>query len=168
MTLGTFDVVYSWGVLHHTGSMWEGLGNILIPLRRPGGTLYLSIYNQLRYWTEVHRRLKRTYVRAPRVGKAAILSGFAGYQLVKGLLVDLLFGRNPMARYREKKLSRGMSTWHDWVDWVGGYPFETAKPEEIFHFYTARGLVLSNLITCGNGHGCNEYVFRAQSAEVRE
>jgi 2-polyprenyl-6-hydroxyphenyl methylase/3-demethylubiquinone-9 3-methyltransferase len=45
------------------------------------------------------------------------------------------------------------------VDWVGGYPFEVAKPEEIFNFYRERGFYLENLTTCNN-LGCNEFVFR--------
>jgi 2-polyprenyl-6-hydroxyphenyl methylase/3-demethylubiquinone-9 3-methyltransferase len=28
-----------------------------------------------------------------------------------------------------------MSAWRDVVDWVGGYPFEVAKPERVFDFY---------------------------------
>src|SRR4029453_11192140 len=32
--LGQFDVVYSWGVLHHTGAMWQALENVK-PLVRP-------------------------------------------------------------------------------------------------------------------------------------
>ena len=35
-----------------------------------------------------------------------------------------------------------MSRWHDLVDWVGGYPFEVARPEEIFRFFPARGFEL--------------------------
>ena len=42
--LGQFDVVYSWGVLHHTGQMWSALENIQIPVKQ-GGRLFISIYN---------------------------------------------------------------------------------------------------------------------------
>jgi 2-polyprenyl-6-hydroxyphenyl methylase/3-demethylubiquinone-9 3-methyltransferase len=53
-----------------------------------------------------------------------------------------------------------MSRLHDWIDWVGGYPFEVAKPEEVFSFYAERGFELENLRTCGGGMGCNEFVFQ--------
>ena len=46
-TLGSWDIVYSWGVLHHTGAMWEALGNVA-PLVKPSGLLFISIYNDLR------------------------------------------------------------------------------------------------------------------------
>jgi 2-polyprenyl-6-hydroxyphenyl methylase/3-demethylubiquinone-9 3-methyltransferase len=52
-----------------------------------------------------------------------------------------------------------MSPWRDVVDWVGGYPFEVAKPEAIFKFYQRRGFTMVDLNTCGGGHGCNEFVF---------
>jgi 2-polyprenyl-6-hydroxyphenyl methylase/3-demethylubiquinone-9 3-methyltransferase len=52
-----------------------------------------------------------------------------------------------------------MSVVTDWFDWLGGYPFEVAKPEEIFHFYKARGYTLNRLKTCGGGLGNNEFVF---------
>lgn len=55
-----------------------------------------------------------------------------------------------------------MSHWHDWIDWVGGYPFEVAKPELIFDFYRDRGFTLHNMTTCGGGGGCNEFVFIRQ------
>ena len=54
-----------------------------------------------------------------------------------------------------------MSPWHDLVDWVGGYPFEVAKPEEVIDFCYERGCLLLRLKSCGSGRGCNEYVFRA-------
>jgi 2-polyprenyl-6-hydroxyphenyl methylase/3-demethylubiquinone-9 3-methyltransferase len=53
-----------------------------------------------------------------------------------------------------------MSIYRDVVDWIGGFPFETAKPETIFRFYRDRGFVLEELTTCGSRHGCNEFVFR--------
>lgn len=43
-SLGQFDVVYSWGVLHHTGSLWEALDNIHSSVA-PGGLLSLALYN---------------------------------------------------------------------------------------------------------------------------
>jgi len=51
-----------------------------------------------------------------------------------------------------------MSPWRDLVDWVGGYPFEVAKPEAIFDFYRALGFNLEKLNTC-NDLGCNQFVF---------
>ena len=72
---------------------------------------------------------------------------------------DLIFLKNPMRRYIDKKKSRGMNTYTDWIDWIGGYPFETAKPEEVFYFYRDRGFSLDRLFTCGGGHGCNQFVF---------
>jgi 2-polyprenyl-6-hydroxyphenyl methylase/3-demethylubiquinone-9 3-methyltransferase len=51
-----------------------------------------------------------------------------------------------------------MDAWRDVVDWVGGYPFEVAKPEQVFDFYRRRGFTLQRLKTCAGGHGCNEYV----------
>jgi 2-polyprenyl-6-hydroxyphenyl methylase/3-demethylubiquinone-9 3-methyltransferase len=158
-SLGTFDVVYSWGVLHHTGALWQALKNCTLPVTK-GGQLYIAIYNFQLLWTAPNTVMKRTYVRAPLLGKYLILAGFAVTQLMKGVAKDLLFRRNPLARYRRNKRERGMSVWYDWVDWVGGYPFEAAKPEEIFHFVKKEGFTLEKLKTCGGGPGCNEFVFR--------
>ena len=81
--------------------------------------------------------------------------------IAKGLqlLRDLLRGR-PGATWRAVKKGRGMDPWRDVVDWVGGLPFEVAKPEQIFEFCRARGFILEKLYTCAGGHGCNQYVFR--------
>jgi 2-polyprenyl-6-hydroxyphenyl methylase/3-demethylubiquinone-9 3-methyltransferase len=52
-----------------------------------------------------------------------------------------------------------MDRWHDFLDWVGGYPFEVATPEQVFEFCAARGFELRKLATAGGSHGCNEFVF---------
>lgn len=158
-SLGTFDVVYSWGVLHHTGDMWTALENVH-PSVAPGGRLFLALYNHQVYWSRYYTWLKRTYVRAPLPGKWLIGGAYAANKIARGLVKDLVLLRNPRKRYRDKVKSRGMSSFYDWIDWVGGYPFETSKPEQIFHFYRDRGFVLTALRTCGGGYGCNEYVFQ--------
>lgn len=57
------------------------------------------------------------------------------------------------------RLERGMSLWYDMVDWLGGYPFEVARPEGIVDFYRDRGFALEKLKAFGSRHGCNEFVF---------
>lgn len=158
-TLGQFEVVYSWGVLHHTGAMWEALENVS-ELVKPGGKVFISIYNYQVYWTRLNTIIKRVYNKSPRIGKGLIAGVYISLQIIKGLVKDLICLRNPTQRYIDKKKSRGMSTWHDSIDWIGGYPFETAKPEQIFYFYCKRGFNLRKLTTVGAGHGCNEYVFQ--------
>jgi 2-polyprenyl-3-methyl-5-hydroxy-6-metoxy-1,4-benzoquinol methylase len=157
-TLGQFDVVYSWGVLHHTGQMWQALGNVA-PLVGENGLLFIAIYNRQVYLSRFYTQLKHAFVRSPAAGKVAIGGAYIAVQVLKGAIKDALLLRNPAGRYRAKKQSRGMTTFYDWIDWVGGYPFEVAAPEEIFRFFKPQGFELRELSTCGPGHGCNEYVF---------
>jgi 2-polyprenyl-3-methyl-5-hydroxy-6-metoxy-1,4-benzoquinol methylase len=162
-TLGRFDVVYAWGVLHHTGALWTALENV-VDLVSGGGTLYLAIYNDQggasRRWTTV----KRSYNTLPRGVRLALVLLVGAYFQGRALLSSLVRLQNPCSRGdskgRPKGKRRGMSRWYDLVDWVGGYPFEVAKPEQIFDFYWARGFELIRLKTCGGGLDCNEYVFR--------
>jgi 2-polyprenyl-6-hydroxyphenyl methylase/3-demethylubiquinone-9 3-methyltransferase len=157
--LGTFDIVYSWGVLHHTGAMWEALENVA-PLVAPGGQLFISIYNDQGHASRTWTRVKRTYVRAPEPFKGIIL----GLSLVRlwgpAAVRKLLGGGVRSLQPGKQPQPRGMDLWHDAKDWVGGYPFEVAKPERIFDFYRDRGFELQRMKTCAGGLGCNEYVFR--------
>jgi 2-polyprenyl-3-methyl-5-hydroxy-6-metoxy-1,4-benzoquinol methylase len=164
-SLGPFDIVYAWGVLHHTGDMRTALHNAQLPVA-PGGQLFIAIYNHQVYWTALSTRMKRAYVHAPPPGRWLIAGAFIGVQIAKTTAKNLVLGRNPVRRYKEYGRNRGMSVWHDWIDWVGGYPFEAAKPEEIFDFYRARGFSLDRLLTCGGGHGCNQFVFRRVAVAV--
>ncbi len=37
-----------------------------------------------------------------------------------------------------------MSPWRDVVDWVGGYPFEVAKPKKYLTFFHDKGYTLKD------------------------
>lgn len=158
--LGLFDVVYSWGVLHHTGSMWPALDNASKRVA-PNGLLFIAIYND--QGTASHRwtTIKRIYNRS-RLMRGPLLVGSLVALYWRPILKDFLTLRPFRTFRRYGQGGRGMSLWYDLVDWVGGYPFEVAKPEEIFDFYAARGFVLKKMTTC-NDLGCNEFVFEKQA-----
>lgn len=157
-SVGTFDLVYSWGVLHHTGNMWQALANVE-RLVAPGGSLFISIYNDQGRASRTWTRVKRTYNSSGSVGRQAILRAsetyFAGRRGLTSAL-RIARGRPRVVVARE----RGMDRKRDLLDWVGGWPFEVAKPEQIFDFFRQRGFVLHRLKTCAGGLGCNEFVFR--------
>jgi 2-polyprenyl-6-hydroxyphenyl methylase/3-demethylubiquinone-9 3-methyltransferase len=111
--------------------------------------------------TPVWTWVKRRYNRLPK-GLRWLVLGPALLRLWgPTMLQDLLRGKpfHTWRHYTEESM-RGMSAWRDLVDWVGGYPFETARPEDVFRFVRDRGFVLVDLVTCGGGLGCNEFVFR--------
>ncbi len=155
-SLGQFDLVYSWGVLHHTGAMWQALDNAALPVAS-GGRLFVAIYNTQPFWTPLNKLLKRSYVRSGRVGKSLIAGSFIASQIGLFLAADTCRLRSPLSRYRTYR--RGMSYWRDWIDWVGGYPFETATVDEICTFYHQRGFLPEKLKTTRRS-GCNQFVLR--------
>lgn len=148
-SLGTFDIVYSWGVLHHTGAMWQALDNAQLLVNPKGGRLFIAIYNDQRWISNYWKLVKRTYNRNVLLRLAIIAAHLPYFFAILG--VRFATGR--------LNLRRGMSFWHDLLDWLGGYPFEVAKPEEILEFFRKRGFSLSKLKTCGGRQGCNEFVF---------
>ena len=158
-SLGHWDIVYSWGVLHHSGAMWCAFDNVanLVAAR---GKLYIAIYNDQGWASRVWLIIKQWYNRLPRKLRWLVL-GPALLRLWGPTTVrDLVRGQpfETWRRYAEAS-TRGMSPWRDAVDWVGGLPFEVAKPEQVFEFFQGRGFILRRLKTCAGGHGCNDFVF---------
>ena len=160
-SLGKFDVVYSWGVLHHTGDMWKAVG-LAAERVKHGGTFFISIYNDQGGGSRRWLKIKQFYNRMADFSKPFLVLFIACPYEAKYALARLVNGRNPLpfADWRRKSEDRGMSVWHDWVDWCGGLPFQVAKPEEILSFLRKRDFILEDLITCGGGWGCNQFVFK--------
>ena len=157
--LGEFDVVYSWGVLHHTGAMWHGLDNVSSVVKSNGGRLFIAIYNDQGKASRRWGIIKRNYNRFP-VNVRWLILWPAFLRLWGPTTVKDLLRCKPFSTWNNyQDNGRGMSPWTDVVDWVGGYPFEVATPEQIFEFYQKRGFSLEKLKTCAGGHGCNEFVF---------
>jgi len=163
-SLNQADVVYSWGVLHHTGNMFQAFENV-VNLVRENGKLFMSIYNDQGGPSRRWKWIKEKYNRGGFLVKWLL----SCYALIRQWTVTFIkdffkFG-NPFKSWkRYSENNRGMSAWRDIVDWVGGYPFEVAKPEQVFDFFKSKGFELLYLKTCAGGIGCNEFVFERKKA----
>jgi 2-polyprenyl-3-methyl-5-hydroxy-6-metoxy-1,4-benzoquinol methylase len=164
-TLGPFDIVYSWGVLHHTGDMWQALENAQIPVR-VGGKLFIAIYNDTGSQSARWNWIKRNYNALPRFLRPPFTLLAIAPSEIKELLRSALTLKlgTYLHSWTASTQRRGMNRWRDIVDWVGGYPYEVAKPEDIFEFYKAQGFRLTKLKCGGVGLGCNEFVFLKEAA----
>jgi 2-polyprenyl-3-methyl-5-hydroxy-6-metoxy-1,4-benzoquinol methylase len=159
-SLGRFDIVYAWGVLHHTGDMWPAIENVTHAVAEQG-SLFLSIYNDQGPLSGFWKRAKRIYNELPRAARLPFMLLVVGPRELKSALGSILRGR-PLDYARgwtKYKSFRSMSPWHDLVDRIGGYPFEVATPERVFDFVRARDFALDRLKTRRGGLGCNELVF---------
>jgi SAM-dependent methyltransferase len=154
------DVVYSWGVLHHTGDMWRAIENAG-GLTRPGGRFAIAIYNRVARFpdrSDMWWKVKRFYVRSPRAVRRMMEAGYA----LNHMATRLITLRNPLRPLLEQtgQGRRGMEFWHDVRDWLGGFPYEYATAGEVFAFVHRRlGMELVSLDTV-EGNACNEFVFR--------
>jgi SAM-dependent methyltransferase len=157
-SLGSFDVCYSWGVLHHTDQMWRALFNSQLPVG-PKGLLYIAIYNDEGVVSAGWEAIKRTYCRGP-IGRAVLTGIFYSLFFVTGLLIDIVSLRNPARRFREHRKYRGMSLVHDWKDWLGGFPYERARPDRIRGFFENLGFEHLRTDPPTFGFGNNQFVFR--------
>jgi 2-polyprenyl-6-hydroxyphenyl methylase/3-demethylubiquinone-9 3-methyltransferase len=151
-TLGSYDIVYSWGVLHHTGNMWKAISNAAT-LVKPGGVFFITIYNDYNFERSI--RDKTNYNNAGFIGKKLLESKF----ILKEMLILLKSGKNPFAWNRKKE--RGMNVYRDIVDWLGGLPYEIANEDEMLQFGLNNGFSLKR-IWCKEA--CHYYVFEKSSS----
>jgi SAM-dependent methyltransferase len=151
-SLGKFDIVYSWGVLHHTGDMWKALDLVGIAADEK---LMVAIYNDQGWKSRFWQSYKRSYNRTPRPVQRVMEILVLGWAWGKPFL---RYPRRTRERWKNYLTVRGMSPWYDVVDWAGGYPFEVATPAELISFYEKRGFLVGYQEIRG-GASCNDFVF---------
>lgn len=189
--LGKFDVVYSWGVLHHTGAMWRAI-DLTAQRVAPGGQLWIALYNDQGRLSRIWWSLKRLYVALPtwfRPLYVALIGGAyyaskvceriwqivldrslalitPGPRPVSTSTQNLLVGVASPSSFVPSQQSRGMRLWTDLVDWVGGFPFETATPDQVVEVLRQERFELIRLKTCGGKLGCNEFLFQRREGSA--
>ena len=146
---GAFDLVYAWGSLHHSGSMWTAIRNVAACVA-PGGILIVAIYNK-HITSPLWKFIKQVYNRVPGIVQRVMIFFFAGVIYIAKFLV---IRGNPL------KKERGMDFWFDVIDWVGGYPYEYAAPAVVEQRVCDQGFKLQGCVAAQVPTGCNEFVFR--------
>ncbi|GAB4377360.1 MAG: class I SAM-dependent methyltransferase [Salibacteraceae bacterium] len=153
--LGQFDIVYSWGVLHHTGSMWEAIQNAVERVA-PGGVFFISLYKEGPNYQK-HLKLKQRYNASNKLGKKYLES----IEILNVMLYRIRKGWNPF-KWNMRK-ARGMTIYHDIVDWLGGLPYEVAHEDDVVRFMRNKGFELTRIFVKGEG-GCTIFVFVSKNA----
>jgi SAM-dependent methyltransferase len=152
-----FDIVHSWGVLHHTGDMRKAIENAA-EIVKVHGYLVLAIYNA--HWSSpLWWHIKWLYNKAPDLIKRFMINcGYPVIYLAKWFITK----KNPLNK------ERGMDFYHDVIDWIGGYPYEYAKPEEIREMVQVLGFESVKFVPAQVPTGCNEYVFRRYGSRAKK
>lgn len=152
-SLGEFDLVYAWGVLHHTGRLWDAI-RLAAQRVKPGGRLHLAIYNH--HWTSpIWKWIKWAYCKSPSPLQFLILLAYAVEEVGR---IFLIKRRNPILFIRTYTSHRGMSWWHDLRDWIGGYPYEYASVSEINSALESLGF-RAERVAPNPTPGCSEFLF---------
>jgi SAM-dependent methyltransferase len=129
-TVEPADIVYSWGVLHHTGNVWQAIRNAATFLK-PGSIFYIAIYDKTPdtpYWIDI----KKKYNRSTGLGKKLMEFSYVWRAFFKTASLSRV--KQSFNYIKNYKKSRGMEFWTDVKDWLGGWPYEPATQEEICSF----------------------------------
>lgn len=147
-----YDIVYSWGVLHHTGDMYRAFAAVT-KLVGEQGILVIAIYNK-HFTSPLWKAIKCTYVKSPKCVKSILVLVVLILKVLGGLII---LRQNPL------KKKRGMHYYTDIVDWVGGYPYEYASVDEVVDFFQMHGFRLTKLVRTQGFTGCNQFVFEKET-----
>jgi 2-polyprenyl-6-hydroxyphenyl methylase/3-demethylubiquinone-9 3-methyltransferase len=155
-TLEPADIVYSWGVLHHTGNMWEAMQKVT-RLAKKHALLYIALYDyeiQVNPTPEFWLDVKQRYNLASALGKRRMELWYVWRFMLNGRISNL---PQLIARSRAYKTVRGMAIYNDLKDWLGGWPMEFAKRADVKEWAERNQLEMLKMKT---GEANTEYLFR--------
>jgi SAM-dependent methyltransferase len=147
-SLGVFDIVYAWGVLHHTGNQWKALQNT-VSFCKPGTLLFLALYNDAGFDSKRWLKIKKRYQKIPNFLKKFYVI-FIYFPSEFKNFIYFCITLKPFSYFKkiiDYKKNRGMSYFHDMIDWVGGYPYEVSKPEEVIDFLKKNAFIIKKVKT---------------------
>lgn len=173
--IGKFDIVYSWGVLHHTGDTWQAISNSTIPVSQ-NGILFIALYSHTNYkngtlygapspedWIEI----KKKYVQSSYFKKKIMELSYVKRNYIGRL------GKNPINWIRKYKQfrkqaedyiqSRGMELWTDVKDWLGGYPIDFVKESEVISYLNRNYNLVPLDMNVGEGN--TEFIFKFKNGQ---
>lgn len=163
-SLGTWDIVYSWGVLHHTGDLWKAITNAQARVA-DNGLFFIALYSSdvarpsTQYWLDIKKRYNAS-------------GGFQRRLMEYWYVLRHELGLRPwrvatlVKQISDKKKSRGMDYMTDVRDWLGGWPMQYAGDQEVVDLLEGKfGFQLINLST---GEACTEFLFCKASATRQE
>ncbi len=156
---GQFDIVYSWGVLHHTGAMIPAIEKAAAMVA-PKGQIILALYRKTPlcgFWLWE----KKLYAKAP----AGVQRFLQSVYIALFRLNFLLRGNDFDTYVRDYRSQRGMDYLHDVHDWMGGYPYESINPGDATSLLNKLGFKIERTFVHAGGlglfgTGCDEFVFR--------
>ena len=159
-TLKKYDVVYSWGVLHHTGAMWVAIQNSMKCVKE-NGLFYIAIYNDQGLKSHVWWLIKYLFIMLPK--PIAYLYAyslgfiFEALNIIKyTILLKPMVAIKPLLNYKK---SRGMNYFNDLIDWMGGFPFEFVDYDVLINYFQTNGyeFVKGNR---AKSLGCHQILFK--------
>ncbi|MFM5735932.1 class I SAM-dependent methyltransferase [Aeromonas hydrophila] len=159
-SLGQFDLVYAWGVLHHTGAVWTAI-DLASTCVKPGGLMYIALYDSdwsaesPEFWCDIKQRYTASSAMVRRMYEAWYVARF--------VLRYNPFRLGYLSRYaREYKKNRGMDFYHDVKDWLGGWPMEYTRIYDVIPFLLTRKM---KLLRTKVGEPNTEYLFSLQDVQ---
>ena len=158
--LAQFAVVYSWGVLHHTGDVWHAIRNTAERVK-PGGLLYLALYSadvQVDPPPEFWLAVKQSYVAG-----GALKRRLMEFWYVWRFLLQKKISNFPgfIRRLKTYEQTRGMNLFTDIRDWIGGWPMEFVYDADAIRVCEGYGFTLKKIVT---GEANTEFLFHRNFA----
>ena len=150
-SLGKFDIVYSWGVLHHTGDMWKAIKNAIT---LSNDLIMLALYSNIaNYKNELIA--KENYQKLNELDKKKNIADFVMFCKQNLKSNDEILNWNTPSK-------RGMNKYNDIIDWVGGFPYEVCSTEQITNFMKLNGFSLIKKYD-PPAQACHEWLFKKDS-----